>query len=988
MDPEKLKVVDLRKELQQRCLDTKGNKAVLVKRLKEALDAEAGKGKPIKTDPSEITDSIQHELTVKVEPLKDPKTPKKTPLKDTPTTTVKTPVATPEKSVIEPVIKSEELITPEKDIKVELQTPLPITQNVKEVSKTPEKVVKLEPQTPAPLATAIQVETSTDQQPENVDDQEVVEESVAMETETRGEKRKREDDDEDVESIEKKRREDSPVKSPEKPLDQSSSKPEVKSPPIVEALKIPIKEDEPEIDYEKPQLSWFDSDLHLNIDKETFLSAKPLNDGCFGYIWAGARATHGISSGKICFEVKITEELKWDDMTEKMLDKSVVKDKYKIDRRKDKDQPKLTDTKNDTEKQEEDKPKEDVPDDTQTEELSKDEKEQNGDCNETKEETSNNDLKSETAEPSDEVSKDAEKTEESKDEVAQVEQAASEVTKFEPIPSHYFRVGFSLAGTSLQLGEAPHSFAYESTGRFVTNNDYQEYGSTFGIGDVVGAYLSIDNENAIITFTVNGIAQPTAITVPRSEFPEDLALFPHVLCRNYAYELNFGANETPWFPHPEELKDYEFLQDVQDKVSGPKRPDKREECEVILMIGLPGSGKTHWVKNYLESNPDKKYTIIGNNALFDRMTVDGQTLKSRFNGSWKILVDRAQKCLNLLTDKGSLRRRNYIIDQTNLFPNAQRRKLRSFEGFKRKAVIVVCEDDEHARRQKDQQNDFGKIVPESTMYDLKAQMEIPQTCEWIDEMIFTDLDEEEARKKVKAYNEEASKKGYFRRWQNNRRPQQRSFRLGDRRGGFPGSRFERYPPGRGGFNRPAPYPGRRDLRPSRPTHINPWRHHPRGPRLPDATRNRENRNSGFGGVRNQSALRNQGARNAGVWQNSAGGSNNWGSGHQGGWNSSMYQGFNSAWNDANTANQQSAWKYGGNQSGYNNSGRYGNQANYGNYQGYQGSHQGYGAQIGYGSNQGGYGSQGNYGGQQGYGQQNWNYGPYGQQQGWGSQKRK
>lgn len=58
--------------------------------------------------------------------------------------------------------------------------------------------------------------------------------------------------------------------------------------------------------------------------------------------------------------------------------------------------------------------------------------------------------------------------------------------------------------------------------------------------------------------------------------------------------------------------------------------------------------------------------------------------------------------------------------QTNVFPNAQRRKLRSFEGFNRKAVIVVCDDEEHARRQKDQQNDYGKTVPESTMYDLKG----------------------------------------------------------------------------------------------------------------------------------------------------------------------------------------------------------------------------------------------------------------------------
>lgn len=136
----------------------------------------------------------------------------------------------------------------------------------------------MEPQTPAPLEPAIKVETPTDQQEENVsslillcicshvfnnqinfdkvDDQQVVEETVPMETETRGEKRKREDDDEDVGSTEKKRREDSPVKSPDKPIDQSPSKPVATPASVVVPVKIPIKEDEPEIDYEKPQLSW------------------------------------------------------------------------------------------------------------------------------------------------------------------------------------------------------------------------------------------------------------------------------------------------------------------------------------------------------------------------------------------------------------------------------------------------------------------------------------------------------------------------------------------------------------------------------------------------------------------------------------------------------------------------------------------------------------------------------------------------------------
>jgi heterogeneous nuclear ribonucleoprotein U-like protein 1 len=42
LDLSKLKVVELRAELSSRGLDTKGNKAVLVDRLKEALDQEAG----------------------------------------------------------------------------------------------------------------------------------------------------------------------------------------------------------------------------------------------------------------------------------------------------------------------------------------------------------------------------------------------------------------------------------------------------------------------------------------------------------------------------------------------------------------------------------------------------------------------------------------------------------------------------------------------------------------------------------------------------------------------------------------------------------------------------------------------------------------------------------------------------------------------------------------------------------------------------------
>lgn len=192
----------------------------------------------------------------------------------------------------------------------------------------------------------------------------------------------------------------------------------------------------------------------------------------------------------------------------------------------------------------------------------------------------------------------------------------------EPIPTHLFRVGWSLSNTSLQLGEGEFSYAYESSGRFLTNKLFTSFGAPFSSGDVVGSYVSIDDENVSVTYTLNGTLQGTAITVPRSEFPEEgFALFPHILSRNYAFEVNYGLREEPWFKSPEELGEYKFLEQAEGKVKGPKRPETRGECEVVMMCGLPGAGKTHWVREFVRKNPEKRYTVIGNTQLLEKMTV-------------------------------------------------------------------------------------------------------------------------------------------------------------------------------------------------------------------------------------------------------------------------------------------------------------------------------------------------------------------------------
>lgn len=69
------------------------------------------------------------------------------------------------------------------------------------------------------------------------------------------------------------------------------------------------------------------------------------------------------------------------------------------------------------------------------------------------------------------------------------EQMEVDVKENDPISSHMFRVGWSLSNTGLQLGEYKQSYAYESTGKFVTEKQFSDYGITFGVGDVIGSYV-------------------------------------------------------------------------------------------------------------------------------------------------------------------------------------------------------------------------------------------------------------------------------------------------------------------------------------------------------------------------------------------------------------------------------------------------------------------------------------------------------------------
>lgn len=210
--------------------------------------------------------------------------------------------------------------------------------------------------------------------------------------------------------------------------------------------------------------------------------------------------------------------------------------------------------------------------------------------------------------------------------------------------------------------------------------------------------------------------------------------------------------------------EYKFLNCLVEANSelvpeGLKSPLTREDCELIMMIGLPGSGKTHWVTQYLKENAANAFTLLSVDSLLTNMKVDAKPREPSNTPQWEKIVNQLSRNMTRLIELACKRRRNFIIDQTNVFASEQKRRLKGFGGFKtRRAVAVVPSVEEYKRRYEQKVAKFGKEVPDTTLNTMKANIFVPSSVQnWYTELLFPELPEAEAQEALKKLNEEGRK---------------------------------------------------------------------------------------------------------------------------------------------------------------------------------------------------------------------------------------
>lgn len=143
--------------------------------------------------------------------------------------------------------------------------------------------------------------------------------------------------------------------------------------------------------------------------------------------------------------------------------------------------------------------------------------------------------------------------------------------------------------------------------------------------------------------------------------------------------------------------------------------------KAIILVGLPGSGKSSWCKKFLASQTDE-YVIISSDDLVDAWAAEhGLTYDEAFK-----ICPNFEKTINYAFREAMKSGKNIIVDRTCMSVKARRKWLSELtDSYEAEAVVFVVDDVELKRRLEARKAAIGKSIPEFVLKSMQNRYQAP-----------------------------------------------------------------------------------------------------------------------------------------------------------------------------------------------------------------------------------------------------------------------
>ena len=153
--------------------------------------------------------------------------------------------------------------------------------------------------------------------------------------------------------------------------------------------------------------------------------------------------------------------------------------------------------------------------------------------------------------------------------------------------------------------------------------------------------------------------------------------------------------------------------------------------EIIVLIGLPGSGKSTWTEKML-SQTDTEYVIVSSDAEIEKLAAADNL---SYDQAFDKYVGKATGIMKQKFKDAVNKGKNIIWDQTNMNPKKRRGILNQVpDNYRKIAVAFEIDDEELQRRLDHRSRTTGKTIPDHVMKSMAKSYVPPSKQEGFDEV--------------------------------------------------------------------------------------------------------------------------------------------------------------------------------------------------------------------------------------------------------------